>query len=158
MEATKAGVPGHADLVSNLSDGRSHNGENTIAVNLHGSAIDSFWVGTSYLLACSVFRPFIAALSDIFGRRELLLPTLLLFAVGSIVCGVAHNFAVLLVGRCVQGIGGGGIISGGQIIFAGIISLRQRPKWVLLVLIALAIGTILGPFLGGVFGSLDEAN
>lgn len=107
-------------------------------------------------MACTVFQPFIAALSDIFGRRELLLPSLLLFTIGSIVCSVAHTFAVLLVGRCVQGIGGGGIIAGAQIIFADIIPLRQRPKWFSLVLIAWAIGTILGPLLGGVFVSLDE--
>jgi MFS family permease len=129
----------------------------TIAKDLHGSAIDAFWVGTSYLLACAVFQPFIAALSDIFGRRELLLSSLLFFTIGSIVCSVAPSFAVLLAGRCVQGIGGGGIIVGAQIIFADIVPLRQRPKWFSLVLIAWAIGTVLGPLIGGVFVSFSPA-
>jgi MFS family permease len=127
----------------------------TIAKDLHGSAIDAFWIGTSYLLACAVFQPFIAALSDIFGRRELLLSSLLFFTIGSIVCSVAPSFAVLLAGRCVQGIGGGGIIVGAQIIFADIVPLRQRPKWFSLVLIAWAIGTVLGPLIGGVFVSFS---
>jgi MFS family permease len=107
-------------------------------------------------LACAVFQPFIAALSDIFGRRELLLPSLLFFTVGSIICAVAQKFAVLLAGRCIQGIGGGGVIVGAQIIFADIIPLRQRPKWFSLVLIAWAIGTVLGPLIGGLFVSLDN--
>jgi MFS family permease len=104
-------------------------------------------------LACAVFQPFIAALSDIFGRRELLLPSLLFFTVGSIVCAVAHKFSILLAGRCVQGIGGGGIIVGAQIVFADIVPLRQRPKWFSFVLLAWAIGTVLGPLLGGLFVS-----
>ncbi len=122
----------------------------TLAKELHGTSIEAFWVGTSYLLACAVMQPFIAALSDIFGRRELLLPSVLLFTIGSIICGVAHNFAVLLAGRCVQGIGGGGIITLCQMIFADIIPLRQRPKYFSLVLAAWALGSVLGPLIGGV--------
>lgn len=72
-------------------------------------------------------------------------------------CAVARSFAVLLAGRCVQGIGGGGIIVGTQIIFADIVPLRQRPKWFSLVLIAWAIGTVLGPLIGGVFVSFSTA-
>ena len=94
-------------------------------------------------------QPFIAALSDIFGRRELLLPSVLLFTIGSILCAVAHNFALLLAGRCVQGIGGGGIITLCQMIFADIVPLRQRPKYFSLVLAAWALGTVLGPLIGG---------
>jgi MFS family permease len=128
----------------------------TVAKDLNGSAIDAFWVGTSYLLASAVFQPFIAALSDIFGRRELLLPSLLFFTIGSIICAMAQRFSVLLAGRCIQGIGGGGIIVGTQIVFADIIPLRQRPKWFSLVLVAWAIGTVLGPLIGGLFVSLDQ--
>ena len=79
----------------------------TLAKDLEGSANDAFWAGTSYLLTNAVLQPFIEALSDIFGRQELLLPSLLLFAIGSIVCGVAQDFATLLAGRCIQGVGGG---------------------------------------------------
>lgn len=87
----------------------------TLAVDLHGTANEALWTGTSYLLTSAVFQPFIAALSDIFGRRELLFPSLLLFTAGTGICCAAHNFAVMLAGRCVQGIGGGGIITLSQV-------------------------------------------
>jgi MFS family permease len=90
-------------------------------------------------------------LSDVFGRRGLLCLSLVLFAVGSIICGVAHNFTVLLAGRSVQGIGGGGIITLVQAIFADTVPLHQRPRWFSLVLVAWALGTITGPVMGGVF-------
>jgi hypothetical protein len=82
----------------------------TLAKDLHGTATDTFWAGTSYLLTCAVFQPFIAALSDIFGRRELLLPCLLFFSAGSITCALSHGFTQLLAGRCIQGVGGGGVM------------------------------------------------
>ena len=87
----------------------------TLAVDLHGTANEALWTGTSYLLTSAVFQPFIAALSDIFGRRELLLPSLLLFTAGTAVCCVAQNFTIMLAGRSVQGVGGGGIITLSQV-------------------------------------------
>ena len=87
----------------------------TLAVELHGTANETLWTGTSYLLTSAVFQPFIAALSDIFGRRELLLPSLLLFTAGTGVCCAAQDFTMMLAGRCVQGIGGGGIITLSQV-------------------------------------------
>ena len=73
------------------------------------------------------------------------------FAGGSLVAGAARNFTTLLVGRCCQGIGGGGIITMGQVIFADIVPLRQRPKWFSMVLAAWAVGSVLGPLVGGLF-------
>ena len=88
----------------------------TLATELDGSATEAFWAGTSYLLASAVVQPFIAALSEIFGRREATLMSLTLFAIASIICGVAHSFRTLLTGRVFQGIGGGGIICQSQIV------------------------------------------
>lgn len=90
-------------------------------------------------------------MSDIFGRRELLITALVFFTAGSVICGVACNIPVLLAGRCVQGVGGGGIITLVQVITADIIPLRQRPKFFSLVLAAWALGSVLGPFVGGLF-------
>ncbi|KAK4143460.1 major facilitator superfamily domain-containing protein [Dichotomopilus funicola] len=124
----------------------------TLAVDLQGTATDAFWAGTSYLLTCAVCQPFIAALSDIFGRKEMLLVSIVLFTLGTIICApVAKTFAVLFVGRSIQGIGGGGIITMGQVIFADIVPLRQRPKYFSLVMAAWALGSVLGPFVGGLF-------
>jgi hypothetical protein len=88
----------------------------TLAVDLHGTANEALWTGTSYLLTSAVFQPFIAALSDIFGRRELLFPSLLLFTAGTAICCAAHNFTIMLAGRCIQGVGGGGIITLSQVV------------------------------------------
>lgn len=76
-----------------------------LALSLHGTSTEAFWAGTSYLLTSAVFQPFIGALSDAFGRRGALFSSLSLFTVGTIVCARANSFAVLLTGRCVQGIG-----------------------------------------------------
>jgi predicted MFS family arabinose efflux permease len=114
----------------------------TLAVDLHGYAEEAFWAGTSYLLSSAVFQPFIADLSDIFGRRQLLQASIVLFTAGSIICARAGSFPVLLAGRCIKGIGGGGIITMGQVVFADIVPLRQRAKWFALVLVAWALGKI----------------
>ncbi|KAK3900575.1 major facilitator superfamily domain-containing protein [Staphylotrichum tortipilum] len=123
-----------------------------LAVDLGGTATDAFWAGTSYLLSCAVCQPFIAALSDIFGRKELLVSSVFLFTLGTILCApIAKNFPVFFVGRSIQGIGGGGIITMGQVIFADIVPLRQRPKYFSFVLGAWALGSVLGPLIGGLF-------
>ncbi|KAK4155670.1 major facilitator superfamily domain-containing protein [Chaetomidium leptoderma] len=124
----------------------------TLAVDLGGSATDAFWAGTSYLLTCAVCQPFIAALSDIFGRKEMLIASVLFFTLGTVICApIAKDFTVFFVGRSIQGIGGGGIITMGQVIFADIVPLRQRPKYFSLVLAAWALGSVLGPLIGGLF-------
>ncbi|KAI9820041.1 MAG: hypothetical protein M1827_006612 [Pycnora praestabilis] len=120
-----------------------------IAKDLGGSASEAFWAGTSYLLTNAVFQPFMVSLSDIFGRRELLTSSIILFTVGSIVCCAAQNFTQLLVGRSVQGVGGGGIISMGIVVMTDIVPLRQRPKYSNFIQMAWAIGTVAGPLLGG---------
>ena len=121
----------------------------TLAIDLNGTSAEAFWTGTAYLLAHSVLQPSISSLSEIFGRRELLVPSIAFFGVGSIICGVAKNFATLLSGRVVQGVGGAGIISLSQLIFADLVPLRQRPKYFSLVLGAWALGSVLGPLIGG---------
>lgn len=100
-----------------------------MVVDLQIDATQGFWIGTSYLLACGVFMPFIASLSNIFGRPVCLWTCMVFFTVGSIVCSVAHNIATMLVGRCVQGMGGGGVVVLSLVIFTDIVPLRYRPKY-----------------------------
>ncbi|KAK8090789.1 mfs general substrate transporter, partial [Apiospora phragmitis] len=129
----------------------------SLALELDGSTIDAFWAGTSYLLACAVSQPFIAALSDIFGRKEMLFSSVVFFTAGTALCApIAKNFTVFFAGRTLQGIGGGGIITMGQVIYADIVPLRQRPKYFSIVLAAWAIGSVIGPLIGGVF--VDKLN
>lgn len=114
----------------------------SLATALHGTSSDAFWAGTSYLLTSAVFQPFIAAVSDIFGRRQLLLLSVVFFSTGALICALANDFTILFVGRSIQGIGGGGIITMGQVIFSDIVPLRQRPKYFSFVLGAWAIGML----------------
>jgi MFS family permease len=118
---------------------------------LNGSAIESFWAGTSFLLASATFQPFIGALSDIFGRRGLLLGCIFLFALGSLLACLAHEFRLLLAGRTLQGIGGGGIIVLVLVICTDIIPLRQRPQFTSYVQIPWGVGTVSGPLIGAAF-------
>jgi MFS family permease len=116
---------------------------------LHGSAAEAFWTGTSYLLTSAVFQPVIAKAAYCFGRRRLLIVSIVLFSFGTALCAVAHDFAVMLVGRCVQGVGGGGIIALTQVIFCDMVPLRQRPQYFSMVLGAWSVGSIIGPVVGG---------
>lgn len=77
--------------------------------------------------------------------------SLTLFTVGTILCAAANDFTVMLVGRSIQGIGGGGIITLSQVIFCDIVPLRFRPKYFAIVMLSWSIGTIIGPVVGGAF-------
>ncbi len=115
---------------------------------LGGTAIEAFWSGTSFLLTSTVFQPVIGSFSHIFGRKPLVLVSLALFAAGAIVAALADNFTVILVGRSVQGVGGGGIIALTEIIVTDIVPLRERGKWFSLISAMWAVGSVAGPLVG----------
>lgn len=79
-----------------------------IADRLNGTGIEAFWAGTSFLLSSTVFQPMFAQTSHIFGRMPMIMLCLAIFLAGVILAGVSKNFTILLAGRTVQGIGGGG--------------------------------------------------
>ncbi|KAI1433772.1 major facilitator superfamily transporter [Xylaria sp. CBS 124048] len=121
----------------------------TIIVDLEGTATQAFWIGTSYLLVNAVTMPVICAVSNVFGRPVCLIFSLVAFAVGTILCAVSHNVGTLLVGRSIQGVGGGGIHSLGLVVQTDIVPLRQRPKWYGVTLGFWALGLAIGPIIGG---------
>lgn len=79
-----------------------------IAQALNGTAIEAFWAGTSFLLASTVFQPNFASFSHIFGRMPVIIAAITLFMAGVFMAALAKDFSVLLAGRTIQGIGGGG--------------------------------------------------
>lgn len=94
----------------------------------------------------------------LFGRLYTLLPvkttflaSIIIFEVGSIVCGAAPTSNALIVGRTVAGLGGAGIWSGILIIIAHCIPLRLRPAYAALDSITFGIGSVTGPLIGGAF-------
>jgi MFS family permease len=121
----------------------------TIAKDINATAIEAFWMGTSFLLASTVFQPTFASFSHIFGRQPVLLAALSLFTVGSVLCAVAHNVALMLAGRVVQGIGAGGLLALTYVIATDLVTLRERGKWFSLISLTWAIGSVMGPVVGG---------
>lgn len=115
---------------------------------LHGTAIQAFWAGTSYLLASTVLQPIVGSFSHIFGRKPLVLISIFFFAVGIIIASVANNFTVILVGRSIQGVGGGGILTMVEIVVTDLVPLRFRGQYYSLISSMWAIGSVAGPILG----------
>src|SRR4029077_8621565 len=74
-----------------------------------GGIDDLSWVVTAYLLAATVATPLFGKLSDIYGRRALLLASIVIFVAGSVACALAPTIWVLILARALQGIGGGGL-------------------------------------------------
>ncbi|KAL9095161.1 MAG: hypothetical protein Q9165_002417 [Trypethelium subeluteriae] len=120
-----------------------------IASSLHGTAIEAFWAGTAFLLSSAVFQLPIASLSTIFGRMPLLTLCAAAFLVGIIVSARATDFAAMLAGRTVQGVGGGGIILMNDLLITDLVPLRQRGRWFGVIGGVWALGSISGPIVGG---------
>ncbi|GAM83869.1 hypothetical protein ANO11243_018590 [Dothideomycetidae sp. 11243] len=131
-----------------------------IATVLHGTAIEAWWAGTSFLLTATVFQPVLGSLSSIFGRKSLLYFSLLCFLIGAIVSGVSpkgHGMPTLLVGRSIQGLGGGGVLVLSEIIPTDLVPLRQRGVYLSGIGAMWAVGSVSGPVIGGAFASSDTA-
>ncbi|OHE93719.1 major facilitator superfamily transporter [Colletotrichum orchidophilum] len=123
----------------------------TMSVALGGTALEAFWSGTSFLLASTVLQPTVAGLSGIFGRKYLVYVSALLFAVGSIVGAVANNFHIVIAGRTIQGIGGGGILALTEVIITDLVPLSVRGQWFSLLSAVWSVGTVTGPLIGAGF-------
>ena len=103
------------------------------------------------MLSSTVFQSTFASLSNVIGRKPLLLIALLFFTVGALVCALAQNITTLLVGRSIQGLGGGGIISLTEILITDLVPLRERGKWFGFQSLTWAIGSVTGPLIGAAF-------
>ncbi|KAJ5600070.1 hypothetical protein N7450_001137 [Penicillium hetheringtonii] len=123
----------------------------TISHELGGTAIEAFWTGTSFTLCSAVFQPVFSSLSDLFGRKPLVFVAIAWFTIGAIVAGVANNFTHMLIGRSLQGIGGGGVITLTAILIADIVPLSERAKYFGMLSGIWSLGTVVGPVIGGCF-------
>lgn len=106
------------------------------------------WIATAYLLSCSAFQPIYGKLSDIFGRKILLLICCFLFAVGCCIC-VTDSLALLVLGRFVTGCGGSGLTTLGTIVMSDLIPLRDRGLYQGLANICFGLGAASGGIIGG---------
>jgi len=116
-----------------------------------GGFHDIAWVVTAYLLSATAVTPIYGKLSDLYGRRELLLAGIALFALGSLFCALAPSMVLLIAARALQGAGGGGLISLANTVVADVISPRERGRYQGYFASVYVTTSIAGPVLGGFF-------
>ncbi|KAL1747358.1 major facilitator superfamily domain-containing protein [Schizophyllum fasciatum] len=128
----------------------------TAAVNIT-SDFNSYelysWVPVAYLVTINAVQPIYGKLSDIFGRRLVLLFGLAIFLIGSIGCGWAPSMIFFIAARAVAGVGAGGLINMSYIVVADLFSLEEGPQYRGFLSLGFAFSNVLGPILGGIFSS-----
>ncbi len=112
------------------------------------------WIVTAYLLVATAVTPLYGKLSDIHGRRVMLLAAISLFAIGSVLCALAPSMILLAAARAVQALGGGGLVSLAMTVVGDIVAPRDRPRYQVYTSIMWTSASLLGPVLGGYFAEL----
>jgi EmrB/QacA subfamily drug resistance transporter len=110
---------------------------------------DLAWVVTAYLLTATASTPLYGKLSDIYGRRVVMLTAIGIFMAGSVACAMAPSMPALVVSRGLQGLGGGGLMALAQTIIADIVSPRERGRYQGYIGAVFGVSSIGGPVLGG---------
>ncbi|KAF2467536.1 MFS general substrate transporter [Lindgomyces ingoldianus] len=122
----------------------------TISEHFH-SAAGYTWIGSAYLIANAAATPIWGKVSDIFGRKPILLVTNVIFFIGSLLAAVSVNINMLITARVVQGIGGGGLIVLVNIAISDLFAMRERGAYFGIIGGVWALASSLGPVVGGAF-------
>jgi EmrB/QacA subfamily drug resistance transporter len=109
------------------------------------------WVVTAYLLASTVSGPLYGKFGDLYGRKVVLQTAIVIFLVGSALCGASQNMAQLISFRAVQGLGAGGLIVTAIAVVGDVIPPRDRGRYQGIFGAVFGVSTIIGPLLGGFF-------
>ena len=109
------------------------------------------WVVTAYLLASTIAGPLYGKLGDLYGRKKVLQSAIVIFLIGSALCGVSQNMGELIAFRALQGLGGGGLMVTTIAVVGDIIPPRERGRYQGFFGGVFGVSTVIGPLLGGFF-------
>lgn len=107
------------------------------------------WIVSSYLLTSTCVTPIIGKVSDLYGRRRMLITGLVVFMLGSALCALSTSMIALILSRALQGVGGGSLITLGQAVIGDVVTPRERARYSGYFSVVFASASVLGPTLGG---------
>jgi len=124
----------------------------TIVGELGGLAHLS-WVVTAYLLAQTIVTPLYGKIGDLYGRKRVLQTAIVIFLIGSVLCGMSGSMTQLIIFRAIQGLGGGGLAVTTQAVVGDIIPPRDRGRYQGIFGAVFGVASVAGPLLGGYFAT-----
>ena len=119
--------------------------------NKFHSIADTGWYGSAYMLTAAIFVPLSGRIYQLYPTKWVFLLSILVFEIGSALCGAAPSSVAFIIDRAIADIGAAGIFSGGIMIIVPLVPLRRRPIFTSFFGIAFGVSSVLGPLIGGSF-------
>lgn len=107
------------------------------------------WYGSAYNLVCACFNPISGRVYQLYSIKTTFILAILVFEVGSAICGSAPTSSVLILGRSIAGLGSAFVISGAMMIFQPLVPVRKRPVFVSVFGLSFGVASVTGPIFGG---------